>query len=567
MENRSYFLRLLRSLEGKSYGGYRDLKGIFDLGPYILTIDRVQSDPFAPPSRVRAFVDADLLRLDEAILTDLDRRIAVEDFLTRRLSAVLKELGLKRRGSGRSGIILFASPQQVVLPRSAVNVTKAGIEVRLAVGLPANGRRIRAKDAEAMFLVDLPFVLHQAFARSEFPFAELDEHVALYIDQCFIRRSLADRGLVSFIGNGSILARRSGMSELPMDEKLAQPFQAPLSTVVTWHLPSGREIAGMGIKKGVTLIVGGGFHGKSTLLQAIMRGIYHHIAGDGREWCITDETAVKVRAEDGRRVSRVDISGFISHLPRDRSTTTFSTQDASGSTSQAAAIMEALELGARVLLMDEDTSATNFMIRDARMQALVAKEREPITPFVDRVQELYLTYGVSSILVIGGSGDYLDVADMVLLMDEYRPLDVTEEARRVRLDFPAKRRIEAISPLTQARIRVPQPIAMGTKLERMDVKSRFTVQYGDEFVDLGALEQLIEESQTRAAVAMIRYALTQFVDGEISLHQVTSRIVQEVYKKGFAQISMEEGCSGFYALPRALEIGMIWNRIRGLAIR
>lgn len=71
----------------------------------------------------------------------------------------------------------------------------------------------------------------------------------------------------------------------------------------------------MGIPEGVTLIVGGGFHGKSTLLQALERGVYHHIAGDGREMVITRQDAVKVRAEDGRNIEKVNISAFINNLP------------------------------------------------------------------------------------------------------------------------------------------------------------------------------------------------------------------------------------------------------------
>ncbi len=567
VESRSHFLRVLRTLDGRSYSGYRELKGAYDLGSYTLHIDHVQGDPFAPPSRVRARVHADLLRLDERLLDDVDRRVAVEDFLTRRLVAGMEALGLQRRGSGRSGVILIDTPGQVVLPRSSVCVTSEAIEVRLAVGLPGDGRRIRAKDAEAMFVDDLPFILLHALSRSAFPFDELSEHVTLYCNQCYIRSKLTGRGLIAFVGDGAVLARRNGISELPMDANLAVPFAAPDSLRVTWQLPSGKVMSGMGVPKGVTLIVGGGFHGKSTLLQAIMRGVYNHMAGDGREWCITDETAVKVRAEDGRRVSRVDISGFISNLPRGRSTTAFSTQDASGSTSQAAAIVEAIELGARVLLMDEDTSAANFMIRDARMQALVAKEREPITPFVDRVQELHRSLGVSSILVVGGSGDYLDVADVVLLMDEYVPIDATHNAEQICVKYPARRTVEAAAPLSPMRARSPFPLTLGARMERMDVKSRTTFQYGDEFVELGALEQLIDESQTRAAAAMIRYALARYANGAKSLHTVVGQVIDDVYEQGFAVISPYEGCSGFYALPRPFEIGMIWNRVRALVIR
>ena len=560
-------MRILRTLDGKPYGGYRELKGSYDLGAYTLHIDHVQGDPFAPPSRVRARVHADVLRLDEKLLDHMDRRIAVEDFLTRRLVAGMEALGLRRRGSGRSGVILIDTPGQAVLPRSSVCATGEAIEVRLGVGLPGDGRRIRAKDAEAMFVDDLPFILLHALSRSDFPFPELNEHVSLYCDQCHIRSELAGRGLIAFVGDGGVLARRSGISELAMDPHIATSFTTPDALRVTWRLPSGRVISGMGVPAGVTLIVGGGFHGKSTLLQALMRGVYNHIAGDGREWCITDETAVKVRAEDGRRVSRVDISGFISNLPRGRSTTAFSTQDASGSTSQAAAIVEAIELGARVLFMDEDTSAANFMIRDARMQALVAKEREPITPFVDRVRELHRSLGVSSVLVVGGAGDYLDVADVVLLMDEYVPMDATQHAERVCAEFPARRVIETAAALAPMRTRRPFPLALGARVERMDVKSRTTFQYGDEFVELGALEQLIDESQTRAAAAMIRYALARYADGTTPLRTVVLQTVNDVYERGFAVISPYEGCSGFYAMPRLFEIGMIWNRIRALAIR
>jgi len=527
----------------------------------------VQADPFAPPSRVRLRVQADLLRLDSTWVRDTDMRVATEDFLTRRLVLALESLGKQRRGSGRSGVILIDTPGQVVLARSSVEATSAYLEARMAVGLPADGRRIRAKDAEAMFVEDLAFLLDTAWSRSDFPFADLQRHVALYVDQCFIRRSLQTRGLIAFIGDGAILARKSGISELPMDRSIAQAFESPDSLRVHFSCPSGQTVTGMGVQMGVTVIAGGGFHGKSTLLQAIVGGVYNHLQGDGREWCLTDESAVKVRAEDGRRVSRVDISGFIQHLPRGRATTTFSTQDASGSTSQAASIVEAMELGAKVLLMDEDTSAANFMLRDARMQRLVTRDREPITPFIDRVRELYERFKVSSVLVIGGAGDYLDVADVVLLLDEYVPSDATDRAREVTRELPAARVSEAMSPLTAARPRAPQPLLIGARLERLEAKSRTVLQYGDEFVDVSALEQLTDESQTRAVAALVRYGLLHTVDGQTPLAEVVRRLVQEVQTAGFAAISPFAGCSGFYALPRAIEVGLAWNRVRGLVIR
>ncbi len=567
MDEESQFLRELRNLDGKPYGGYRSFKGEYRLSFYDLIIDHVQADPFAPPSRIRARLPMDLVRLPEELLQGVEERIAVEDFLTRRLVLALSALGEKRRGSGRSGLILVAEPGQTVLVRSSVLVSREAIEVRLSVGLPANGRRIRAKDAEAMFLEDLPFVFDTAFSRQSFPYGKLREHVLLYLDQGALRRSLVSLGLIAFVGDGAILARRSGVSDLPMDEKTAVPFVCPESLRVTQTLPSGRTVSGLGIRKGVTLIVGGGFHGKSTLLHAIERGVYHHVAGDGREWCVTDAGAVKIRAEDGRRVSRVDISGFINHLPRGRSTTAFSTQDASGSTSQAAAIVEAMELGATALLMDEDTCATNFMIRDARMQMLVAKDKEPITPFVDRIRELYDRFGVSTILVIGGSGDYLDAANTVIDLDEYRPYDYTYKAKEVSQKLPVSRKKEALMPLQHVRTRIPQPQELRSRNERIEGKAFPTLQVGDEFVDLGALEQLVDDGQLRAIALLLRYALETRVDGTAALKEIVTQSVAKVLASGFAAITSYEGCSGFYALPRPLELGMAWNRVRTLHLR
>lgn len=567
VQSLSAFTRVLRSLDGKAYTGYRELHGEWDLGVAQLLVDHVQADPYAPPTRIRLRAEPALLVLPSDLIMDTDARVAVEDFLTRRLGVALELLGRQRRGSGRSGVILIDVPQQVVVPRSSVLVTSDFLEARLAIGLPSDGRRIRGKDAEAMFLEDLLYLMTQAWSTASFPAEALAAHVALYKDQQHVRGRLAACGLIAFIGDGALLARKSGNSELPMDAAVAVPFAAPESMRVDFSCPSGRLVTGMGIDRGVTVIAGGGFHGKSTLLQAITRGVYNHVSGDGREWCLTEPTAVKVRAEDGRRVSRVDISGFIDHLPRGRSTSAFSTQDASGSTSQAATIVEALELGSHVLLIDEDTSAANFMLRDARMQHLVEKHREPITPFIDRVKELKERFDVSTVLVIGGAGDYLDVADRVVLLDEYRPYDATARAREVVQTLPTGRAFEASAALRPARARAPQALPVGARLERLDAKSSTVLQYGDEFVDLSALEQLIDESQARAVAALIRYGLLHRVDGQTSLAQIADDLVSIVAEQGFAAISPFAGCSGFYALPRSIEIGMAWNRVRGLMIR
>lgn len=328
-------------------------------------------------------------------------------------------------------------------------------------------------------------------------------------------------------------------------------------------------VTGMGVPKGVTLIVGGGYHGKSTLLQAIERGVYPHIPGDGREYVVTSRDAVKIRAEDGRHVEQVDISPFISDLPRGRSTGAFSTDDASGSTSQAAGIVEALEVGATALLLDEDTSASNFMVRDARMQALVHKEHEPITPLVDRVRELADNLGVSTVLVMGGCGDYFDVADRVVMMREYVPQDVTGAARVIVRDYPTRRAVEVSAPLTRCADRVPlgesYDPSRGRRDVKIDAKSLDHIVFGRDPIDLRGVEQLVDMSQTRAIGHAIYLAAERFMDGRATLREVVEALEELLDREGLDLLDPFYRAGehpGNFARPRKFEVSAAMNRLR-----
>ena len=221
------------------------------------------------------------------------------------------------------------------------------------------------------------------------------------------------------------------------------PFVSPDSMKVTMKLPYKGVLTGMGIRKGITLVVGGGYHGKSTLLKALESGVYPHIAGDGREYVVTDDTAMKIRAEDGRSIRHTDISMFINDLPNGKDTYAFDTEDASGSTSQAANVIESMEAGTQVFLIDEDTSATNFMVRDELMQQVIHRDMEPITPFIERVRDLYQEDGISTVLVAGSSGAYFQIADQIIQMDKYVPREITELAKKAASDYPALKFPEA----------------------------------------------------------------------------------------------------------------------------
>ncbi|MEM9266941.1 MAG: ABC-ATPase domain-containing protein [Cyanobacteria bacterium P01_F01_bin.13] len=487
----------LAQLDGRSYSAYKSLKGDYGFPSFDLTLAHIQGDPFAAPSRVSIWISHQHSQWPQDYLQDPTRRIVLADFLHRQVTAVIPQIE-QRRGSGKSGRMMIASTSQVVLTRTAVQVTIEGIELRLGVGLPAFGRRIAGHAAGELLTQDLPQLVTSALFYQPGWQSTLAQHIAAVENAVALRQQLSAHKLVAFIANGSILPRRSGVDPQPLSA--AVPFKSPKSLTVTLQAPHAGAITGLGIPQGVTLIVGGGYHGKSTVLKAIANGVYNHIPGDGRERVVADGATVKIRAEDGRSVAGVDISPFIDRLPQDISTQAFSTTNASGSTSQAANILEAIEAGAQVLLIDEDTAATNLMIRDRNMQTLIAKEKEPITPFIDKVRQLYTDHGISTILVMGGSGDYFEVADHVIALDNYIAHDVTAQAQAIAADYPSDRKDEGgqhFGTITRRQIQLPQ-FDTGRKPAKVKTQSLTTLSISLEDIDLRGIEQLIEPNQARA---------------------------------------------------------------------
>lgn len=574
--------RRLTRIDGRGYKAYKDIEGSYDFGPVELHIDHVQGDPFAAPSKLRLRVPHGHAAIPPALHSNRVRRLAMADFIARCVRSAISRCARGNRGTGKSGLITVDAGAQEVLERTALVVTPEWVEARIEAGLPASGRRVLAREAEAMLCNELPAIAEQAMTWRRLPRDDARRFVECVENAEHIRDQLDGLGLIAFVADGAILPRESGASDRPLPADQAIAFRSPDSLRVTVDLlnpvadvaESSNRLTGMGIAKGVTLIVGGGYHGKSTLLRAVERGVYPHIPGDGREYVVTNRDAVKIRAEDGRRVEQVDISPFVSDLPYGRSTAAFSSDDASGSTSQAANIMEALELGASALLLDEDTSATNFMVRDARMQALVHKEHEPITPFVDRVREVYDTLGVSTVLVMGGCGDYFDVADTVIMMRDYRPIDATVEARRVAQTLATTRRSEIAQPLRPCRPRVPKADSFdssrGRREVKIDAKGLDLILYGSDPIDLRYIEQLVDASQTRAIGYAIHLAAQRFMDGSTALADVVEavdRVLDENSLDLLAPFGRTGHHPGNFARPRRYEIAAAINRLRTLRIR
>ncbi|MBI5380212.1 MAG: ABC-ATPase domain-containing protein [Nitrospirae bacterium] len=562
--------RTLLRIDRRGYKAYQEIEGRYQGNAYLLMIDQVQGDPFAAPSRVRVLLSQDQAGFPPELYPTTPRRIALQDYLIRRFAEAIHAIVEGSRGSGRSGFIGIDCGGQEVLERTACLVSEQGVEVRFVMGLPAAGRTILAHEAIAMCFENLPRIVDESLRYSRLEPRSLRRHLEVVEDQAALRAQLREQGLVAFLGNGAILPRRSGVDDRPLrgDGPMVIPLQAPSELEVTLHAPHAGAVRGMGLPAGVTLIVGGGFHGKSTLLRALERGVYPHIPGDGREQVVTLSTAVKIRAEDGRSVAGVDISPFINHLPFGKETRNFSTENAGGSTSQAANILEALEAGAELLLVDEDTSATNFMIRDERMQELVAKAQEPITPFLDKVRQLYAEHGVSTILVMGGSGDYFDVADRVIQMEAYRPLDVTDRARAIREKQPLRRLHEGGDRFGPMPARAPLASSFdpsrGRREVKIDAKGLRSLLFGRLMIDLGAVEQLVDDSQTRAIGEAIHYLAMRCFSRELTLREALDTLDRELEDKGLDILAPYP--AGDLAMPRRFEIAAAINRMRSLKI-
>ena len=517
MSTKEALVDLLGQIDGRGYKAYKALRGVWAFSDFVLHLDHVQGDPFAAPSRVRTLLPPSTTGLALEACATTARRLGVASLLARRFQRVALAI-MKPRGIGKSGAIEIEAPGQEVVAHTAVIVSDDGsLEARFTVGLPAAGRRVLGQEAVALLTEDVPAVVHASLLDRAVGSDEVLRHALVNEDAHALRASLSDRGWVAFVGNGSSLPRRSGIDDRPLSGDEVVPFVAPSSLAASVELPNAGWLTGMALPRGVSLIVGGGYHGKSTLLRALEAGVHNHCPGDGREFSVSEAAAVKIRAEDGRSVSGVDISGFIDALPQGQDTQVFSTPNASGSTSQAASIMEALEAGATTLLIDEDTAATNFMIRDRRMQALVPKSGEPITPFVDRVRTLWEDRGVSSVIVLGGSGDYLDVADIVVAMKEFQPHDVTAEARRVAEDLPTGRQQETPNPMGPIRGRAPVPHSLdpsrGRREVDLKVRDRETLVLGRHVIDLSAVSQLVSRAQTRAVGRALVLARERFWTG------------------------------------------------------
>ena len=565
MQSATELKQLLDRIDHRGYPAYKDTKGQYQFQGYIFSIDHVQGDPFASPSKVSVQVKGSTAGFPEELYKGRHQRAALQDEMTRQFYHAIQKYAFRAKGSGKSGLISVSKCGQEVLERTAceINPKNGDVKLRFEVGFPANGRTINARELEKIVFGFLPECVEQSLFYKNCDKKRVRSIIDLAEDQQYIREELEKKDLIAFVANGAILPRESGVSDKPM--KGAVRFQSPKEMEVTMKLPHKGEISGMGIRRGVTLIVGGGYHGKSTLLKALELGVYNHIQGDGREYVITKDDAMKIRAEDGRSIKKTDISMFINDLPNGKDTRGFYTEDASGSTSQAANVIESMEAGASVMLIDEDTSATNFMIRDELMQRVIHRDMEPITPFIDRILELYQEYGISTVIVAGSSGAYFHIADTIIQMDRYEPKEITKLAKETAKDFPAMSGMEnpAEKPVF---VRCPRQGRGFKPNDRIKMKTmgKEMVQINRETIDLRYVEQLADAEQVSALGYCVRYAEKHLFQGKDTIQNVVDKLEEKICREGLSSLCESNTSVANLALPRRQEIFACLNRYRGL---
>ena len=421
------YYKILR-LDKKGYGAYKSLRGTYKNGGIELEVFHVQGDPFAQPSKLIYRMPREQANFSSKLWGDPKRRVAAADFLHRLVYQKVQEGFAVEIEEGYSGKPYLKVPQplEFAVPRTAVMLTDQGIEFRFFAGLPGTGRKVEARPCATLLCDQLTSLVGEVTLLDNEELEALENHVDCFLRQEFIREELTKRDWVAFVEEGSILPRESGRSQKPMLEAI--PFESPKDLFESFDSPWG-EIKGMALGKGLNLIVGGAFHGKSTLLDALKFGVYNHIPGDGREGVVTLNDSVELRSENGRSIRNTNMSPMFTSLPHS-SPSDFSTDDASGSTSQVSSLVEALQVGAKLLLMDEDECSVNFLYKDNLMKQLISNNHDSLNPLLDCLPQVR-DLGVSLILVAGASGEYFQHSDRVIVAQSYKYLECTQKAKEI----------------------------------------------------------------------------------------------------------------------------------------
>ena len=545
----------LTQINKKGYKTYQQLKNIYQYPTYTLHLDYIQKDPYAKPSKAHITIKQDTHKIPEKLYNTPPRKTALETIITQKFH----QETLKHKYNHKAKITIPHNNQEILI-RNNIEITKEKLTIYFNIGLPANGRRINSQEAQKLLNSILPQIIKNTCNYQKYDKEYLLKTVITNEDATYIRNNLKQKKIVTFIANNSILPRKTGNNDKPL--KTAKPFKTPETLKQEYITNNNTKIIGMGIPEGITIIIGGGYHGKTTLLESIQNGVYNHIYQDGREYTITDKTATKIKAENGRNIEKVNINSFISNTPNNINTKQFTTNNASGSTSQATNLIEAIEAGSKLILIDEDTSATNFMIQDPLMQEIITTQKEPITPLTDQIQNIK-KQNISIIIVTGGTSQYLKYADTIIQMDNYQAQDITQKVKKILTK--KKQNYKPIEKKLEYTTRKPAKNCINPYKGRKKVtknKELNTILFGTEIIDIKDIEQLICHDQAQTISIILDY-ITKYIDSKTSIKEIILQVDKDIQEKGLNILS-KNNHSLVYVRP--IDIAAAINRIRSLKI-
>jgi len=559
MKDKLEFYNILKEVDGREPVDLTRLLGDYDFNRYVVKITQAPqgTDEIQLPVVVR--VTHSVAGFPEKLLSSPIRRTALEDFLTRKLSAAIEsQATFDASGTARRRIIL-PRPGQKILPRSTIQITDEFTDIRLAMLIPTQRGRIDGIALQSVFFDDLPMIVQEALLYCNMDSTEVESFVGLMEDADDIRQSLAQRGLVGFVGSGAMIDRAPG-TDVPSYESERTLVIDP-ALQISFDTPHHGSISGVGITSGVTLILGDMFSGRIELMQALASGIYNHIPGDGREYIVTMPDTVYIASEPGRSVHRVDLGCFLAEQD-------YSSISAGPYHSQAASLIEALEVGARVIIMDESDSCPGFFGGDDRVQSLLG-EREGIASLASRARQLAQELGVSTI--IGGHAavaSFIPIADTILSIKDGVITNITKEAKASLSSIPEP----SVPPYDFTQLietaRWVIPSSIDASVGRMDgvihVEDTGTVTFGRYTIRLGITHQVADIQQTLTLGLIIEYARQRYLDKPRPLRELLDLVERDLSTEGLEQITRE--VRGDLARPRRYEIAAALNRLPSLRV-
>ena len=569
MKDKKEFYNLLTELDGQPYTEYQQLVGDFDFARYVIKCSAVDfdvEDAIEPVFTVR--VPQTIAELPEYLFDSPVRRTAMEDLLLRRMAGNIDRIANYDHNGVARRHIRISEPNQKILPRNALLLTKEYIEVRFVITMPiqhiiVDGEPMVSIDgamAQQIFFEDLPEIIGNSLLYCNIDIAAADEHVNNMEDADRLRQHLGASGSVCFVADGALVTRIDGQ-DAPDYERLS-PVEIDETLVEEVEVPHGGAIRGLAIPNGLTLILGESNSGRVDIMDAIAQGIYNHVPGDGREHVVTVADAVNIRSEVGRSIQQVDISPFASSLADGGNPAAYSAKSAGSFTSQAASTVEALEAGARVLLFDEHSSSSTFLSSDTRVSSLLGESSR--NTMAARARQMVDELGIS--MIVAGSSliaEFIPIADKVLKVENFCVSDITEQAKALDIvpSTPADGSVNLSSMLSRSRWAMPSSIdpSIGREDLVIETEDADFLQFGRSIVDLDAIRQIADADQARAIGFVLYYAKLRYMDEGYPLREILDLVDRDLSNEGLNTLVRD--VRGDLARPRRYEVAAALNRL------